>query len=192
MVALAQTRSRMTVTEFLDWQPPDGRKWQLVNGELHAMAPANAIHAFLQSELGRVIGNHLRATDRPCDVFVNPGVIPATLAAENMRVPDLAISSSPFGLSQPAPSNPILIVEILSPSNRAATWANVWAYTSIPSVQEILVLRADAIGGELVRRLPDGSWPDRTALLSTELQLDSIGFHMPLAELYKRTPLHAG
>ncbi len=176
MVALAQTRSRMTVTEFLDWQPPDGRKWQLVNGELHAMAPANAIHAFLQSELGRV----------------NPGVIPATLAAENMRVPDLAISSSPFGLSQPAPSNPILIVEILSPSNRAATWANVWAYTSIPSVQEILVLRADAIGGELVRRLPDGSWPDRTALLSTELQLDSIGFHMPLAELYKRTPLHAG
>ena len=47
-----------------------------------------------------------------------------------MRVPDLAVSCSPFELTQPAPTDPVLIVEILSPSNRAETWANVWAYTS--------------------------------------------------------------
>ncbi len=193
MVALAKTQARMSVAEFLDWNPGDGRRWQLVDGEPRAMAPANATHGYLQGELGRLIGNHLRATNRPCDVFTNPGVMPATMAAHNMRVPDLAVSCSPFGLTQPAPTDPVLIVEILSPSNRAETWANVWAYVTIPSVREILVLRADAIGGDLLRRLPDGSWPDQpTVIVEGDLVLESIGFRVALADLYARTALSGG
>jgi hypothetical protein len=81
-------------------------------------------------------------------------------------------------------------VEILSPSNRAETWANVWAYTSIPSLREILVLRSEEIGADVLRRQPDGSWPDRAALIADgDLALDSIGFSIPLAELYARTPI---
>jgi Uma2 family endonuclease len=190
MVALAKTQLRMSVAEFLDWNPTDSRRWQLIDGEPRAMAPANAVHAYLQAELGRVIGNHLRASGRACDVFTNPGVVPATMAAHNMRVPDLAVGCSPFDLNQAAPANPVLIVEILSPGNRADTWANVWAYTSIPSVREILVLRADAIGGDLLRRLPDASWPDRpTVIGDDDLVLDSIGFRVALSDLYGRTPL---
>lgn len=182
----------MSVAEFLNWNPGDGRIWQLVDGEPLAMAPANAVHGHLQAELARLIGNHLRAGDLPCDVFANPGVVPGAMSLHNMRVPDLAVSCSPFDLKQAAPADPILIVEILSPSNRAETWANVWAYTSIASVREILVLRADAIGGDLLRRAVDGSWPDRAATVEGDLELSCIGFCVALASLYARTPLGRG
>ncbi len=180
----------MSVAEFLNWNPGDSRLWQLVDGKPRAMAPPNATHAFLQAELAALIRNHLRATNALCEVFVNPGVIPATMSVHNMRVPDLAVSCSPFELGQPAPTNPVLVIEILSPSNQTDTWANVWAYTSIPSVHEILVLQADAIGGDILRRLPDGTWPDRPdPFAAADLVLDSIGFRVALADLYARTPL---
>ncbi len=56
-------------------------------------------------------------------------------------------------------SDPVLIAEILSPSNAAETWANVWTYTTIPRVREIVVLWTVSIGAELLRRRADGSWP---------------------------------
>ncbi len=179
----------MTVAEFLNWHPNDGQKWQLFDGELRAMAPANAVHGYLQSELGRLIGNHLRATNRPCNVFSNAGVIPLTMAAHNMRIPDILVSCSPFDLKQAAPDNPIVIVEILSPSNGAETWANVWAYTSILSVQEVFVLRTDLVGGELLRRGSDGAWPDQTSPVEQLLELATLEFQLKLGELYARTPL---
>ncbi len=181
----------MSVAEFLRWDPGDGRRWQLVDGVPRAMAPANTLHGYLQAELGRLLGNHLRAAGLPCEVFANPGVIPATMAARNMRVPDLAVSCAALA-DLPALPDPVLVVEILSPGNADDTWANVWAYTSIPSVTEILILRTDAAGGELLRRLPDGAWPEEPAAVETDLVLDSVGFRVALSELYARMPLTLG
>jgi Uma2 family endonuclease len=179
----------MTVAEFLAWNPGDGRRWQLVDGEPHAMAPANTAHGRLQAELARVIGNHFIASSMPCEVFTNSGVVPATMSAHNMRISDLAVSCSPSDAAQAFLADPVLIVEILSPSNRAETWANIWAYTTIPSVQEILILRADAVAADLLRRLRDGSWPDQASQVDAELLLESIGLRITMAELYARTPL---
>jgi hypothetical protein len=82
------------------------------------------------------------------------------------------------------------VIEILSPSNPAKTWTNVWAYMSILSVREIPVLRADRMAAELLRRLPQGEWPERPiALTEGELVLESIGFRMALTDLYARTGL---
>jgi len=190
MSASAKLPVSMTVDEFLNWEEPkDGRKWQLVDGEPRAMSPARLVHNYLQSRLAALIDSHLRAIGRDCDVFVNPGIIPATMSAHNFRIPDLGVSCAPYGVTQVAMDHPVAVVEILSPSNRADTWSNVWAYTSIPSVQEILILRGDAVGGDILRRLPSGNWPDRPAPVVEDLVLESIAFHVPLAELYARTPL---
>jgi hypothetical protein len=64
------------------------------------------------------------------------------------------VTCSPLAVGQAMLSDPVLLIEILSPSNQAKTWPNVWAYTSISSVLEILVLRADRIAAELLRRSP--------------------------------------
>ena len=70
------------------------------------------------------------------------------------------MTCSPLAVGQVTLPDPVLVIEILS-SNQAKTWTNVWAYTSILSVREILVLRADRIAAELLRRSPQGEWPDR-------------------------------
>ena len=51
----------MLLDEFLVWDAPDGGRWQLVDGEPRAMAPASDVHGTMQSELGRLIGTHLAA-----------------------------------------------------------------------------------------------------------------------------------
>ena len=86
----------------------------------------------------------------------------------------------------------MLIVEILSPSNAAETWSNVWTYTTIPSVREILILRTTEIGADLLRRQPDGLWPEQPAELRCgTLTLESIGFTCELRALYRTTRLAA-
>jgi Uma2 family endonuclease len=190
MVAVAKMPVRLTVEEFLQWDSGDGRRYELVDGVPHAMAPTSNTHGLLQNELGRLIGNHLRERASPCEVVAAPGVVPHLLSDHNFRIPALAVTCAPVLPGPNALPDPVLIVEILSPSNQAETWANVRAYTSIPSVEEILILRSDRIAAEILRRLDDGGWPSQpTALGSGELTLPSIGFRVALAELYARTGL---
>jgi Uma2 family endonuclease len=59
MNALAKLPVRMLVRDFLLWEPDDGLRYELVDGVPRAMAPAGNVHGFLQSELCRIIGNHL-------------------------------------------------------------------------------------------------------------------------------------
>ncbi len=190
MSAAAKTQVRMTVDEFLNWEPGDGFRWQLIDGEPRCMSPSSRTHGSIQARLGQLIGNHLEAKGGKCSVIAEPGVIPRLMSKYNMRIPDLAVTCTPYETEEAALADPVLVIEILSPSNHADTWANVWAYTTVPSVQEILVVRTDKIGAELLRRMPGGTWPDRPEVLDGgELTLESIGFEVPLPELYRTTRL---
>jgi Uma2 family endonuclease len=190
MSASAKPPPRMTVQDFLCWTPDDGRHYELVDGEPHAMAPASNVHGLLQGELARLIGNHLRAQKAGCNVIVAPGVVPNLLSAHNVRIPDLGVTCVPVAPGQSVLSDPILLIEILSPSNALKTWSNVRAYKSIPSVKEILVLQSTRIGAEVLRRMPEGAWPEEPLpLLGDDLALTSIGFHVAFSELYEQTGL---
>jgi Uma2 family endonuclease len=181
----------MSLDEFLAWDSGDGRIYQLVDGEPGAMAPANRTHGAIQSELGGLIRNHLLASGSPCSVLTNPVVVPKVRADRNARIPDLIVTCSLYHTEQAVLRDPVLIVEILSPSNHAETWSNVWTYTTIPSVSEILIVRASAIGAELLRREPDGGWPDRPMAIDEDADIDlhSIGFRVPIRALYRTTRL---
>ncbi len=108
----------------------------------------------------------------------------------NFRIPDLGITCSPPSQGAVV-AEPVLLIEILSPSNEVETRANVWAYTTIPSVREILLVRSSRIEAELLRRGADGNWPADAERLSKDgtLTLDSIGFTTPLAALYRTAGL---
>jgi Uma2 family endonuclease len=192
MSALPKIPIRMTVAEFFAWNPPSAQLWQLVDGEPQAMAPANRTHGSTPVELARLIANHLSERHSPCAVVAAPGVIPRVQSETNVRIPDLAVTCSGYDAEESALADPVLLIEILSPSNQAETWANVWAYTTIPSVQEILVLKTASIAAELLRRNPDGSWPSQPLSIETgDLALESIGFRLPLAAAYRTTRLAA-
>jgi Uma2 family endonuclease len=61
MVALPKfAPSRMTVDEFLDW-PGDGsaQKFELIDGELRAIAPASVSHGIIQANVAGILRSHL-------------------------------------------------------------------------------------------------------------------------------------
>jgi Uma2 family endonuclease len=109
----------------------------------------------------------------------------------NVRVPDIAVTCTPVPPNQQVWPDPVVLVEILSPGNAADTWENVWSCCTIPSVREISVVHSTRVGAELLRRDPDGHWPERTAEIGARdmLMFESIGFSCPLTEVYSRTHL---
>jgi Uma2 family endonuclease len=182
--------SRMTVEEFLDW-PGDGsgKKFELIDGEPRAMAPASVPRGIVQANIAGALRTHLIGSR--CYVVVEPGVIPRVRSDANMRVPDLAVSCELSNVGQRALSEPTLVIEILSPSNESETRENVWAYTTIPTVREILLIRSTRIAAELIRRGADGIWPPnpQPADADSALVLESLDFPCPLAAIYENTHL---
>src|SRR5208337_1782429 len=104
----------MTVDEFLVWEPDDLRRYELVEGVPLAMAPTSNAHGLLQSELGAIIRNHLRANRPGCQVLTNPGVVPKLRPRINFRIPDLGVTCAPAVPTATSLPEPVLLVEILS------------------------------------------------------------------------------
>jgi Uma2 family endonuclease len=184
---------RMTVAEFQDWEPPADlaqRRWELVDGEPVCMSPPSIDHGAIQSELARLLGNWLTANRPDCRVITTPGVVPRVRSDVNERIPDLAVTCGPI---RPARTldDPILLIEILSPSNEAKTRANVWAYATIPSVREIVLISSTSVFAEIFRRNADNTWPPDPLFLrdGAELDLESIGMALPLQAAYRTSSL---
>lgn len=190
MEAALRIPSVMSVSEFLAWDAPPGPAWQLLDGEPHAMAPASRTHGRLQATLISLIDAHLVARGGACTVVDTPGVVPRVRSDSNFRIPDLGVTCSGYQEEEYALTDPVLLVEILSPSNKAETWANVWAYTTIPSVREILIVHSTAIRAELLRRDAAGNWPEQATTIETgPLDLRSIDFTVDLSAIYRGTRL---
>ncbi len=192
MVALRKLPfTRMTLDEFLNWDPedPTGVPWQLIDGEPVAMAPGSATHGTIQAELARLLGNHLLERF-PCRAIIEAGVVPQARSDMNYRIPDIAVTREPPTADQMVHA-PLLLIEVLSPSNEIETNANIWAFTTIPSVREILSIHSTRIAASLLRRNADGNWPDNPIPLGPDdmLTLDSIGFAVPLRACYRTTVL---
>lgn len=192
VAALKLPPRRMTLVEFLSWDPEDGTGalWQLRDGEPEMMAPATDAHGSVQNQLSFLLTAHLLAGGGRCRVVSNPGVVPRVRSDQNMLIPDIGVTCAPPSTGRPIPE-PVVLIEILSPSNEAETRANVWAYTTIPSVAEIAVLGSTEVSAEVLRRRPDGTWPERPEAVGAggELRFESIGFAAPLIAVYATTPL---
>ncbi|HEX4767060.1 MAG TPA: Uma2 family endonuclease [Lichenihabitans sp.] len=188
--AARASRLPETVEEFLVW-PGDSRAkhYELVDGVVRAMAPGSTTHATIQGNLGFLIGAHLRTTRSACRLLVTPGIVPRVNAARNFRVPDLGVTCVPDTARQIAMPEPILLVEILSPSNKAATWSNIWTFGSIPSLREILVVQSIKIEAQILRRGDDGGWPDNPSAFGEDdnLVLASLGLSCAVTEFYTGT-----
>jgi Uma2 family endonuclease len=157
----------------------------LRDGEPEMMAPAGDAHGMLQGELGALLRNHLADSGSPCRMGVTPGVVPRVRSTRNLLVPDLGVTCAPPE-GGPTMLDPVLLIEILSSSNARETRANVWAYTSIPSVAEIVLVRSTSIAAEVLRRQNDALWPGEPQYIDAEgeLVLESIGFRIPLRAAY--------
>ena len=188
MSSALTTPDQMTLEEFLAWDAPGPGRWQLIDGLPVAMAPAGRAHGRLQTVIARLIDSHLEDRDTPCVALTNPGIVPAFQASRNFFIPDAAVTCSESDTDPAALHHPVLVIEILSPSNHAETWRNIRAYMLIASVREILVIHTASVRVEVLWRGADGWWPDDvTAITEGAFTLASIGLNVPLSALYRRS-----
>jgi Uma2 family endonuclease len=182
----------MTIAEFQEWTPAEGAelRWQLVDGVPIAMAPASENHSRIQAEAVYLLASHLPQHRPDCSVLVAPGVVPRIRSDTNQRIPDLGVTCRPSS-GGPVVDAPLLLVEILSPSNKALRRANVWAYTSIPDVAEVLLLSSTSIEAEILRRGPGAEWQEEPEFVpdGEAVALRSIAFRTPLRDCYRTTSL---
>lgn len=184
--------SPVSVDEFIAC-PGDGvgGRYQLVDGQIVAQAPASANHGTIQSNCARHLGNHLDTLGSRCRVVTEPAVRPRLNADTNLRVPDIGVTCALPTAGEIELPNPVVLVEVLSPGNSKQMWDNVRAYATIPSVQEVVVLQSSRIEADLLMRQGDGHWPPSPVRLGPDglLALPSLGFEFAVKALYAKTYL---
>jgi Uma2 family endonuclease len=88
--------------------------------------------------------------------------------------------------------DPILLIEVLSPGNARDTMENIWAYATLPSVEEIVIVQSTKVSAEIFSRSENGDWPSEPVMVdsgATGLQFKSIGADLLLADIYAGTHL---
>jgi Uma2 family endonuclease len=152
----------MTVAEFQDWEPDHhaDHRWHLIDGIPVCMAPPISDHGRIIGRLTSLLMAHVDATMPGCDVVVGTGVIPSVASSLNHRIPDIGVTCEPASKISTM-NTPIVLVEVLSPSNAHIT------------------------------RDSSGHWPSNPLVLDAEAELDlrSIGFRTPLRGIYRTTSL---
>lgn len=186
-LALKIPKSRLTLDEFFALpDDPEGTRYELIDGELRAMSPASAAHGLIQGHLTGALRSLFRERASSCRAVTEGSVVPRLNSRANIRVPDILVTCSNIRQGQMTFDDPILIVEILSPTNEIDTRDNVRDYATIPSVREIFLVNSTRIEAELFRKSGDGAWPSKPHIFSAgeQIALQSVDLIFTLDEVY--------
>ncbi len=106
------------------WDLPEGKRAELIDGQLYAMAPPNFKHQKLVSEFTQIIGDHIKAHHGTCEVIPAPFAVDLGANDQTWVEPDVSVICDPDKITERGCSGaPDLIVEIVSPSSRKNDYA---------------------------------------------------------------------
>ena len=181
---------RMTVDEFLRWEDGTDTRYELVDGFVVAMAPPAPRHGALFVRLAGAIDAALRARTR-CTAHGDAGIVRPD-RDDTFYVAGIAVTCDPLQPDDQLIRNPVLIVEILSPSTANFDRnTKVPDYRRIPSVKEILLLDSTTVFAEILRREGDRWITEIVQGPTATLTLSSVSLTVSMAELYEGLPLAA-
>jgi Uma2 family endonuclease len=172
---------RMTLAAFLEWDDGTDRRYQLFDGVPIMMAPATEAHGELTAALAIQIGTRLK---RPCRVISEAGIT-VQGRSDTYYLADLAVTCVPREPGRRMLAEPVLIVEVLSPSTSHIDRLRKLAdYRTLPSVREILIAFPDERRVEVQRRTADG-WRVEDLIGQASITLDACDGPIPLEALYR-------
>jgi Uma2 family endonuclease len=173
-------RKLWTIDEFLSFDDGTDARYELIRGEIVAMAPPSGIHGALAGGLAVAIGAKL---PRPCRVVTEAGIVlPDRIDAYYQA--DVAVTCA--GLT-PGPSvpEPIVIVEVLSPSTAATDYLRKLPdYRGVPSVDDILLVSSTEPRIEHWGREADG-WRVQDLRGEGVVRLQAFDIEIVVADLYQ-------
>lgn len=178
---MAETARRLwTLEEFLAFDDGTDTRYQLFDGEIVAMTPPARAHAVLSTRLARILGNGLQP---PCEAAGEAGIVPPNRPGTWYQA-DLVVTCSPGAPTDQFIAEPVLIIEILSPSTATVDRGRKLPdYRDIPSVKEILLVSSTEARIEHWRR-HSGAWTVQDLREAASLRLDAFQITIDLQELY--------
>jgi Uma2 family endonuclease len=174
----------MTLEEFYAWDSGDELRYELIDGVPVALPLPRNAHGKILSALARYI---VDALDGPLKgtACIRAGILSPS-RSNSFYQADLAVSCKPQLDDRHEMSEPLLIVEVLSPSTEDKDRKiKLVDYRKIPSVQEVLMVDCTRRYCELHRRLDDDRWLTELLVdLNATVTLESIGAVLTLSDIY--------
>ena len=135
----------LTADDFIAWgmARPEGERWELAHGEAVAMAPERAAHGRAKLRIAERLSAAVRAANLPCEVFVEGMAV--QVHAITVYEPDVLMRCGP-PLHDDAIklTDPVIVVEVVSPSSRARdSGAKLADYFRIESLRHYLIVRTE-------------------------------------------------
>ena len=178
MNAPAGLPSSMTVAEFLSWSDDQASgRYELIDGAVVAMAPERVAHARRKLEICDALRAAIAASGVGCETFIDG--IGVAVDGRSVLIPDVLVHCGEKldGDAMVAP-DPLIIVEVLSPSTRAIDLnAKLGRYFQLPSVAHYLIAHTNTPATLHYRRTPDGI---SLQIASGVLRLDPPGITINL------------
>jgi Uma2 family endonuclease len=185
--ALAHKIDWISPEEYLEIERRAERKSEYFNGEMFLMAGASKEHGHIAVEITAIVRNQLRG--KPCVPFGSDTRV--KIPGKNFFYPDLTIACSPEWMDNEFDTllNPVVVFEVLSPSNEAWDRGGKFReYRRIPSLREYVLVSQDKPLIEIYSRREDGAWLLRAVEgRDASIALESVeGVVLPLSEIYER------
>ncbi|NEO31398.1 MAG: Uma2 family endonuclease [Symploca sp. SIO3C6] len=184
MIAIPQQPQKMTIEEYLEWEPRQEIRYEYVNGEVFAMTGGTIPHNDIALNLYRALYPHLRS--KGCRANVSD--VKVQVGSQSIYYyPDLIVSCDPTDLSaRKFIQNPKLIAEVLSPSTSAKDRSEKFTYyLKIPSLQEYILIDSEKVSVELYSRGEGRMWLYYPYQAGDTITLSSLDFEFPIELLYE-------
>jgi Uma2 family endonuclease len=141
MTALPQ--HKMTVDEYLAWAEGQPGRFELYAGTVYAMTPERAGHAKIKFSVQAALLSGIRRAGLPCHML--PDGMTVRINDSTAHEPDALVYCGPeLPTSVIEVPNPIIVVEVLSPSTRRIDASlKLAGYFRVPSVAHYLIVDPD-------------------------------------------------
>ena len=170
---------RMTADDFIAWamEQPETGHYELVAGEVVAMAPERAAHVRAKQRFVRRLEEAIERAGLPCEAFVDG--LAVAVDAHTVFEPDALVRC---GATLPDDAlridDPVIVLEILSPATRSVdTGLKFTEYFRLPSLRHYLIVRAETRTVVHHARTGDGSIATRL-VHDGSLRLDPPGIEL--------------
>jgi Uma2 family endonuclease len=181
-------QAKLTETEYLEAERAAETRHEFFDGEMFAMGGASERHNLIVTNLVRELSTRLKGS--PCRTYANDMRVKVS-SSGLFTYPDVVVVCGEPSFDDEQRDtllNPQLLVEVLSTSTEAYDRGRKFEhYRTLDSFRDYLLVAQDRPHVEHYQRLEDGRWVMTEALrLEDEIGLGSLGFTLPLAEVYDR------
>ena len=123
------------------WSLPEGRRAELIGGQLYDMAPPSRTHQKLIMELSSTIRNFIKEHNGSCEVYPAPFAVNIDAEDKDWVEPDISVICDPSRLDDRGCNGaPDLVIEIVSPSSRRMDYSTKNALYSESGVREYWIV----------------------------------------------------